>query len=88
MALASSKRRLEKSLSLVDELFTKVSEDALFEEPGMQPVRKQLLQRAERITRTYCKTAAICRSPKKSWRQHIIGLEDVAGVGRRRCRSN
>lgn len=45
-ALASSKRRLEKSLSLVDELFTKVSEDALFEEPGMQAVRKQLLQRA------------------------------------------
>lgn len=44
--LANSKRRLEKSLSLVDELFTKVSEDDLLNEPGMQVMRKQLLERA------------------------------------------
>jgi serine/threonine protein kinase len=46
LALAASKRQLEKSLSLVDELFTRVSEDDLLNEPGMQVVRKQLLERA------------------------------------------
>lgn len=48
IAFANSKRRLEKSLSLVDELFTKVSEDDLLNEPGMQVVRKQLLERAKK----------------------------------------
>ncbi len=45
-ALAVSESRLQKALSVVDELFTRVSEDELLNEPGMQPLREELLERA------------------------------------------
>jgi eukaryotic-like serine/threonine-protein kinase len=45
-ALAESESRLQKALAVVDELFTRVSEDELLNEPGMQPLRKDLLEKA------------------------------------------
>ena len=45
-ALAKSESRLQKALQVVDELFTRVSEDELLNEPGLQPLRKDLLERA------------------------------------------
>jgi serine/threonine-protein kinase len=45
-ALAESESRLQKALQVVDDLFTRVSEDELLNEPGMQPLRKDLLARA------------------------------------------
>ena len=45
-ALAKSESRLQKALQVVNELFTRVSEDELLNEPGMQPLRKDLLERA------------------------------------------
>lgn len=45
-ALATSEFRLQKALQVVDELFTRLSEDELLNEPGMQPLRKDLLERA------------------------------------------
>lgn len=45
-ALAISESRLEKALLVVDELFTRVSEDELLNEPGMQPLRRELLEKA------------------------------------------
>jgi len=45
-ALAVSESRLEKALQVVDELFTRVSEDELLNEPGMQPLRRELLEKA------------------------------------------
>ena len=45
-ALAVSESRLEKALQVVDELFTRVSEDELLNEPGMQPLRRDLLEKA------------------------------------------
>jgi eukaryotic-like serine/threonine-protein kinase len=45
-ALAVSESRLDKALQVVDELFTRVSEDELLDEPGMQPLRRDLLEKA------------------------------------------
>jgi serine/threonine protein kinase len=45
-ALAVSESRLEKALQVVDELFVRVSEDELLNEPGMQPLRRELLEKA------------------------------------------
>ncbi len=45
-ALAISESRLERALVVVDELFTRVSEEELLNEPGMQPLRKDLLEKA------------------------------------------
>lgn len=45
-ALAASESRLQQALEVVDELFTRVSEDELLNEPGMQPLRKDLLGKA------------------------------------------
>ena len=45
-ALAASESRLQRALQVVDELFTRVSEDELLNEPGMQPIRKDLLEKA------------------------------------------
>jgi tetratricopeptide (TPR) repeat protein len=45
-ALAVSESRLQKALQVVDELFTRVSEDELLNEPGMQPLRAELLEKA------------------------------------------
>jgi len=45
-ALNTSEQRLEMALGVVDELFTRVSEDELLNEPGMQGLRKDLLTRA------------------------------------------
>jgi serine/threonine-protein kinase len=45
-ALAESESRLQQALAVVDELFTRVSEDELLNEPGMQPLRKDLLEKA------------------------------------------
>ncbi|MEI8213118.1 MAG: protein kinase [Planctomycetota bacterium] len=45
-ALAVSESRLEKTLRVVDEMFTRVSEDELLNEPGMQPLRRDLLEKA------------------------------------------
>jgi serine/threonine protein kinase/23S rRNA maturation mini-RNase III len=45
-ALAVSESRLNKALQVVDDLFTQVSEDELLNEPGMQKLRTELLQRA------------------------------------------
>ncbi|MDX1946247.1 MAG: protein kinase [Pirellulaceae bacterium] len=45
-ALAKSEARLRQALVVVDDLFTRLSEDDLLNEPGMQPLRKDLLARA------------------------------------------
>jgi serine/threonine protein kinase len=45
-ALATSESRLRKALIVVDDLFTRVSEDDLLNEPGMQPLRRDLLEKA------------------------------------------
>jgi tetratricopeptide (TPR) repeat protein/tRNA A-37 threonylcarbamoyl transferase component Bud32 len=45
-ALAISESRLRKALVVVDDLFTRVSEDDLLNEPGMQPLRRDLLEKA------------------------------------------
>lgn len=45
-ALNESESRLQRALQVVDELFTRVSEDELLNEPGMQPLRKDLLEKA------------------------------------------
>jgi len=45
-ALAVSESRLNKALSVVDDLFTQVSEDELLNEPGMQNLRTELLEKA------------------------------------------
>jgi serine/threonine protein kinase len=45
-ALSVSEARLQQALAVVDELFTRVSEDELLNEPGMQPLRKDLLEKA------------------------------------------
>lgn len=45
-ALQESETRLQHALQVVDELFTRVSEDELLNEPGMQPLRKDLLEKA------------------------------------------
>jgi serine/threonine protein kinase len=45
-ALAESETRLDQALEVVNDLFTRFSEDELLDEPGMQPLRKDLLDRA------------------------------------------
>jgi len=45
-ALATAESRVQQALQVVDELFTRVSEDELLNEPGMQPLRKDLLGKA------------------------------------------
>ena len=45
-ALAISESRLNQALAVVDDLFTRVSEDELLDEPGMQGLRKELLEKA------------------------------------------
>lgn len=45
-ALLKSESRLQLALEVVDDLFTRVSEDELLNEPGMQSLRKELLSRA------------------------------------------
>ena len=45
-ALAESERRLDQALEVVNDLFTRFSEDELLDEPGMQPLRHDLLNRA------------------------------------------
>ncbi|MFM9066714.1 MAG: protein kinase domain-containing protein, partial [Planctomycetota bacterium] len=45
-ALLKSESRLQLALEVVDDLFTRVSEDELLNEPGMQTLRKELLSRA------------------------------------------
>lgn len=45
-ALAISESRLEKAFQVVDDLFTRISEDELLNEPGMQKLRTELLEKA------------------------------------------
>jgi serine/threonine-protein kinase len=45
-AQAESEASLQQAKQAVDDLFTRVSEDVLLNQPGMQPVRKDLLLRA------------------------------------------
>lgn len=45
-ALAASDQSLREARQSVDDLFTDLSENALLNEPGMQPLRKKLLRRA------------------------------------------
>jgi eukaryotic-like serine/threonine-protein kinase len=45
-ALAQSELRFRDAMDVVDKLFTRVSEDTLLNRPGMQPLRKDLLQEA------------------------------------------
>lgn len=46
-AQARSDESLKQARDAVDELFTRVSEDALLDAPGMQPLRRDLLKRAQ-----------------------------------------
>jgi serine/threonine-protein kinase len=46
LALEESRQSLKQARDAVDELFTRVSEDALLNQPGMQPLRRDLLRRA------------------------------------------
>jgi eukaryotic-like serine/threonine-protein kinase len=45
-ARARAEENLRQARQAVDDLFTKVSEDTLLNQPGMQPVRRDLLRRA------------------------------------------
>jgi tetratricopeptide (TPR) repeat protein len=45
-ALAKSELRLAQAMAVVNDLFTRFSEDELLDEPGLQPLRKDLLERA------------------------------------------
>ena len=45
-ALAVSESRLQRALQVVEDLATRVSEDELLNEPGMQPLRIDLLEKA------------------------------------------
>ena len=45
-ALVKAEQRLDQALEVVNDLFTRFSEDELLDEPGMQPLRKDLLERA------------------------------------------
>jgi len=45
-ALAQSEANYQKAKQAVDEFFTTVSEETLLNQPGMQPVRRQLLAKA------------------------------------------
>jgi tetratricopeptide (TPR) repeat protein/predicted Ser/Thr protein kinase len=45
-ALAQSELRFRDAMDVVDKLFTRVSEDTLLNQPGMQPLRKDLLHEA------------------------------------------
>ncbi|HZL88557.1 MAG TPA: protein kinase [Pirellulaceae bacterium] len=45
-ALAKAEQNLDQALEVVNDLFTRFSEDELLNEPGMQPLRKDLLNRA------------------------------------------
>lgn len=45
-ALSISESRLEKAFQVVDDLFTRISEDELLNEPGMQKLRTELLEKA------------------------------------------
>ena len=45
-ALSKAEKSLQQTRTTIDDLFTEVSESDLLNAPGMQPLRKQLLQRA------------------------------------------
>jgi tetratricopeptide (TPR) repeat protein/tRNA A-37 threonylcarbamoyl transferase component Bud32 len=45
-ALDTAERRLHQTRQAIDELFTLVAEETLLNEPGLQPLRKQLLLKA------------------------------------------
>jgi tetratricopeptide (TPR) repeat protein len=45
-AKAKSDARLQRALVVVDDLFTRISEEELLNQPGMQPLRKELLEKA------------------------------------------
>ena len=43
---ADAEKSLQQALATVNQFCTEVSQDVLLNEPGMQPLRKQLLQTA------------------------------------------
>ena len=45
-ALATAESRVQQALQIVNDLFTRVSEDELLHEPGLQLLRKDLLEKA------------------------------------------
>lgn len=45
-ALAASEQSLRDAMQVVEEFLTKVSEDTLLNQPGLQPVRRELLEKA------------------------------------------
>ncbi len=45
-ALAASEQSLRDAMQVVEEFLTKVSEDTLLNQPGLQPVRRDLLEKA------------------------------------------
>ena len=45
-ALAASEESLRDAMQVVEEFLTKVSEDTLLNQPGLQPVRRELLEKA------------------------------------------
>jgi predicted Ser/Thr protein kinase/tetratricopeptide (TPR) repeat protein len=51
-ALAESRRHLAQTVGAVNDLFTRFSEDDLKDEPGMQPLRVELLGRAKEHLKT------------------------------------
>jgi tetratricopeptide (TPR) repeat protein/tRNA A-37 threonylcarbamoyl transferase component Bud32 len=57
-ALAKADRRFEDAMDAVDKLFTKVSEETLLDQPGMQPLRKDLLQEALTYYQKFLKEGA------------------------------
>ena len=57
-ALAQSEQSRRDAMAVVDELFTRVSEDTLLNQPGMQPLRKDLLERALRYYQKFLQQRA------------------------------
>ena len=47
LALEESRKSLQQARQAVDDLFTRVSEEALLDQPGMQPLQRKLLKRAQ-----------------------------------------
>jgi tetratricopeptide (TPR) repeat protein len=57
VALAKEEQRLRDAMSVVDVLFTRVSEDKLLNQPGMQGLRKELLTQAKEYYEKFLRDA-------------------------------
>ncbi|MFO0872330.1 MAG: serine/threonine-protein kinase [Pirellulales bacterium] len=75
-ALAESRRHLAQTVGAVNELFTRFGEDDLRDEPGMQPLRVELLKRAQEHLKTL-----LAESSDAPWlRDYVAEARFLVGV--------